>query len=76
MKPWLNAPWIKIKLQEGHKENVGQNGTTMEKVVDLLIGRLSTYEKGVYKNKDNELALMYLQEAREALKRRGTVYDD
>lgn len=76
MSPWLKMPWISIKLQEGDRKKHGQNGTTMEKVLDLIIARLESYQNARYTNQDNELALMYLKEAKEALKRRGAVYDD
>ncbi len=72
----VTRPYVKIKYQEGNRKVHGKNGCTMEDVVDTLIGRLSAYQHGLYKNQDNELALMYLQEAKNALKRRSALYDD
>lgn len=76
LSPFVKKAWISLKFQDGNRKKHGQNGVTMERVVDVLIERLSHYQKGAYTNQDNELALMYLQEAKEALKRRGAVYDD
>lgn len=70
------SPYVKITFQRGNRKNVGQNGCRMEDVVDVLIDRLTAYQSAMYKNQDNELALMYLQEAKQALARRSAVYDD
>lgn len=69
-------PYIKITFQKGDRKKHGQNGVRMEDIVDILIGRLRSAQNTLYKNEDNERALLYLEEAKSALRARGRVYDD
>lgn len=69
-------PYIKLKFQQGDRKKHGQNGTTMEKVVDELIARLKSSNSGLYKNQDTETAILYLEQTKESLKARGRVFHD
>jgi len=67
---------MNIKFQQGSRKEHGRNGATMVEVVDVLLKRLQNSQRGLYKNQDTEKALLYLEEAKEALIARGRVYDD
>lgn len=67
---------MNIKFQQGSRKEHGRNGATMVEVVNVLLKRLQSSQRGLYKNQDTEKALLYLEEAKEALIARGRVYDD
>lgn len=72
----MSNAFIKLKFQEGNRKEHGKNGATMEEVVDILLRRIKRSHRGLYKNQDSERALLYLEEAKNALQARGRVYDD
>lgn len=69
-------PYIRLKFQQGERKKHGQNGTTMEKVVDELIARLKLSNSGLYKNQDTETAILYLEQTKESLQARSRVFHD
>jgi len=60
----IREAWLEIKFQLGPVKEVGVNGTTIERVVEVLINRLEGFQKGDFRCRENALAITKLQEAR------------
>jgi hypothetical protein len=56
--------YINIKFQEGTIQENGVNGAQIEDVIDLLVDRLSNFQKGDFACRENSLAITKLEEAR------------
>lgn len=59
--------YINIKFQLGPNNEVGVNGTTIERVIELLIARLEGFQKGPFKCAFNIEAIRALIVAKERL---------
>jgi len=57
------AGFINIKFQCGTIPEVGVNGTSIENVINLLIDRLTGFQSGPFRCRENALAITKLQEA-------------
>ncbi|PEW74019.1 hypothetical protein CN449_15245 [Bacillus thuringiensis] len=58
------SEYIKIKFQEGPIQENGVNGAQIEDVIDTLVNRLQSFQKGGYPCRENALAITKLEEAR------------
>lgn len=56
--------FIDIKFQCGVIPEHGVNGTTIERVIDLLVARLEGFQKGDFRCRENALAITNLEQAR------------
>lgn len=56
------SEYIEIKFQEGPIKEKGVNGCQMEEVIDILINRLSDFQKGDFACSENNMALKKLKE--------------
>jgi hypothetical protein len=63
-------PFINIAFQNGLPSEVGINGTTLEEVIDVLIGRLGGWQAGEFCCRENALAITALEDAQNWLYRR------
>jgi len=61
---------LTILFQNGPIKEVGTNGVTHEVLLAILIDRLEGFQRGPFKNQDNEKALQHLRVAINALKSR------
>jgi hypothetical protein len=59
-----------IRFQNGPIAEVGVNGITHEALLAILCDRLKGFQSGPYANEDNQIALLSLQQAQNALQRR------
>jgi hypothetical protein len=66
----INEEHITIKFQCGPVKEFGDNGTTIEHILELLINRLEGFQKGPFKCEENDKALTHLDAAKEALEER------
>lgn len=69
----FRGPYINLTFQDGPIREHGENGTTNEAVIQLLIDRidsLNTMEKSRYHCIENDLALDMLREAKYQLEQR------
>ena len=55
--------YISLKFQLGPIKEHGVNGTTIEKVLGLVIDRLQGFQNGPFKCRENALAITKLEEA-------------
>lgn len=55
--------YIWIKFQCGVIPEVEENGTTIRRVIQVLVDRLEGFQKGVFLCRENALAITKLQEA-------------
>jgi hypothetical protein len=62
--------FININWQEGTVEENGVNGVQIEDVIDILVERLTEFQKGAFPCRENALAITHLQEAQNWLYRR------
>lgn len=62
---------IDIRFQEGPLTHVGANGCQLEDVIDVCIERLRGFQKGPFVCRENEIAIMKLEEARLWLSQRN-----
>lgn len=60
----IEKPYISIKFQLGPVKEVGENGTQIEKVLNVLIDRLDGFQQGPFKCRENALAITKLEEAK------------
>ncbi len=65
-----DAGYIYFKFQCGPVQEHGANGTSIEKVIDLLVSRLEGFNAGPFRCRENSLAITHLQEAQNWLERR------
>lgn len=63
----VDRPHIHIEFQCGPIKEVGENGTQMEKVIDVLVDRLEGFQKGDFRCRENALAITKLEEAKQWL---------
>lgn len=61
---------VRLKFQCGPIKEFGENGTTIEHILELLINRLEGFQKGPFKCEENDKALTHLDAAKEALEER------
>ena len=54
---------LRVKFQLGPVKEVGENGTQIEPVLEILINRLEGFQKGSFACRENALAITKLQEA-------------
>ncbi len=54
------AGHVSIKFQLGPVQEVGVNGTTIEKVISLLIARLEGFQRGPFACRENHQAIACL----------------
>lgn len=59
-----------LVFQHGPIKEVGQNGTTIELVIDALINRLEGFQRGPFENAYNHRAIGFLREAKDSLEAR------
>ncbi len=59
-----------ILFQNGPINEVGVNGVTHEALLSILIDRMKGFQSGPYRSDDNQIALLSLQQAQNALQRR------
>jgi hypothetical protein len=52
-----------IMFQCGPVSEFGVNGTTIEKIIEVLIERLEGFQKGPFKCTENTIAITHLQES-------------
>ncbi len=64
------AGYIHIKFQCGPIEEHGVNGTSLENVIALLIGRLEGFQRGPFRCQENEGAIEHLKQANVSLEAR------
>lgn len=57
-------PVIAIRFQEGPLTQVGANGCQLEDVIDILVERLQGFQLGLFRCRENALAITKLEEAR------------
>ena len=62
---------IDIRFQEGPLTHVGANGCQLEDVIDVLVARLQGFQRGPFRCRENELAIIKLEEARLWLSQRN-----
>jgi hypothetical protein len=62
--------WAHIRFQCGPVKEVGENGTTIEAVIDVLVKRLEGFQKGAFKCRENESAIFHLLGAKHSLEAR------
>lgn len=55
---------IDIRFQAGPLTQVGANGCQIEDVIDVLVERLQGFQRGPFRCRENEMAIVKLQEAR------------
>ena len=59
----IHEPFIEIKFQCGPIAEHGVNGTTIERIIELLLVRLDGFQSGPFKCRENALVITKLQEA-------------
>lgn len=59
-----------ISFQKGPIKETGINGVTHEDLLVIMIDRLTKFQEGLYKCKENDIALMDLQHCLETLRAR------
>mgnify|MGYP000119510729 CR=1 FL=1 len=59
-----------IEFQNGPINEIGVNGLTHEALLAILIDRLQGFQSGPYASDDNQVALLSLRQAQNALQRR------
>lgn len=69
----IDEEFVKIKFQLGPVKEHGENGTTIEHVIDLLTERLEGFQKGPFACEENYRALAHLDSAKDALMERTRV---
>lgn len=62
--------FIDIKFQEGTVEENGVNGAQIEDVIDVLVDRLNSFQRGKLPCRENAFAVKHLEEAQNWLYRR------
>ena len=62
---------IDIRFQEGPLTHVGANGCQIEDVLDVLTERIRGFQRGPFACRENELAIVKLEEARLWLSQRN-----
>jgi len=68
--PLVQEPFIDIKFQLGPIQEVGVNGTTIERVLELLKIRLGGFQQGPFRCRTNALAITKIEEAQMWLEER------
>lgn len=66
-------PFIRLEFQHGNPDEVGINGCTMEEVMDVLIEKLTEFQKRGLACKENSVALWHLNSARDIMALRARV---
>lgn len=64
---FTDPPWIRIKFQAGPLREVGVNGCAIEDVIDVLVTRLEGFQSGLFRCRENALAITKLEEAKQWL---------
>lgn len=59
----IDEPFLFLKFQLGPIKEHGVNGTTIERVLEVLIERLKGFQRGPFACKENSFALSRLKEA-------------
>ena len=59
-----------VLFQNGPINEVGVNGVTHEALLSILIDRMKGFQSGPYASDDNQIALLSMQQAQNALQRR------
>ena len=59
----ISEPWIDINFQLGPINEVGVNGTQIERVLEILKERLEGFQKGDFRCRTNALAITKIEEA-------------
>ena len=59
----VEEPFVSIRFQCGPVGEVGANGTTIERIIQVLVDRLKGFQRGQFKCRENALAITKLQEA-------------
>ena len=67
--PAFHVP-VEIVFQNGPINEVGVNGLTHEALIAILCDRLEGFQRGPYASDDNQIALLSLRQAQNALQRR------
>lgn len=67
-----NGPrsFIRVQFQNGPINEVGVNGCQIDDVIDVLIERLTGFQKGAHPCRENALAITKLEEAKHWLEHR------
>ena len=66
----IHEPFIDIQFQAGPIKEHGVNGTTIERIISVLVTRLEGFQKGPFRCRENALAITKLEEARQWLNER------
>ena len=59
----IREPFIEINFQLGPVGEVGINGTTIERILEILKDRLEGFQKGQFRCRTNALAITKIEEA-------------
>ena len=62
--------FVDIKFQMGPIKEHGVNGTTVERILDLVVARIEGFQAGPFKCRENAIALTKIQEAQHWLQHR------
>jgi len=66
----VNQPYIKIQFQHGNPFELGENGCSLEDVIEVLIQKLLGFQGRDLACRENAVALWYLSAAQDALSER------
>ena len=66
----IHEDYVFLCFQCGPIKENGENGTTIEAVIDILVKRLEGFQKGDFRCRENALAITKLQEAKHWLEHR------